>query len=103
MHEELDPIAGAATELDPELPPEEQDHPGHELIDGVWVEKGMSNLAAVVEGNLIFAVKGFAREPPGVRPLRERTIPTVRGQSEAGAPAGPVVHPRGAVPQRRAP
>ena len=39
MHEELDPGAGATTELEPELPPEEQDHPGCEMIDGVWVPK----------------------------------------------------------------
>jgi Uma2 family endonuclease len=83
MHEELDPGAGATAEL--ELPPEEQDHPGCEmidgvwrpkhpdgpppdddrpgceLIDGVWVEKGMSSTAGFVESNLTFAVKGFVR------------------------------------------
>lgn len=85
MHEELDPVAGAATELDPELPIEEQDRkgcelidgvwrlkhpeslppdddrPGCELINGVWVEKSMSSTAGVVESNLNFAVKGFVR------------------------------------------
>jgi Uma2 family endonuclease len=85
MHDELDSIAGSAAELEPELPLEEQDRkgcelidgvwrpkhpesmppdddrPGCELINGVWVEKGMSNLAAAVESNLTFAVKGFVR------------------------------------------
>jgi Uma2 family endonuclease len=43
-----------------ELPPDD-DRSGCELIDGVWVEKGMSNLAAIIESNLNFVLKLHVR------------------------------------------
>jgi Uma2 family endonuclease len=41
--------------------PVEEDRKGHELVDGVWVEKEMSNWSAVVEGNLASPLKAHIR------------------------------------------
>lgn len=57
----------------------EEDRDGCELIDGVWVEKSMSNEAGVVEGNFMLAVKlvvkanklGFVFAEPGMYQLIE--------------------------------
>lgn len=84
-HEELDPIESATLDSEPDIPVEDQDRkgcelidgvwvpkhrdeplpdddrPGHELIDGVWVEKSMSNVAAAVESNLNATVNTYVR------------------------------------------
>lgn len=39
----------------------EPDRKGFEFVDGVWVEKPMASSSGIVAGNVLFAVKGFAR------------------------------------------
>jgi Uma2 family endonuclease len=46
-----------------EIPPYE-DRPGREFVNGEWVEKGMSNVAGVVESRLHFAFQAHLRANP---------------------------------------
>ena len=41
--------------------PVEEDRKGHELVNGVWVEKERSNWSAVVESNLFVAVGNYVK------------------------------------------